>query len=145
MGRSILDGKIRGSTVRTHSYEQVESLPENTVFVFGSNEAGRHGAGAARAALLLFGAVYGVGVGMQGQSYAIPTKDMNIQPLPLASIEKYIGDFLHFARHVPELDFLLTKIGCGLAGFTVEEIAGLFKGKFIPNNVIVPKDFVPHM
>lgn len=84
------------------------------IFVFGSNLAGRHGKGAASFAMERYGAIYGQGVGLQGQSYAIPTKDGNLKPLPLGEIEKYVIRFLDFAREHPELDFQLTAIGTGL-------------------------------
>ncbi|VOH55989.1 hypothetical protein MIJ3_00375 [Pseudomonas phage vB_PaeM_MIJ3] len=96
------------------------------IFVFGSNEAGRHGAGAAKFALQRKGAIYGIGVGHHGQSYAIPTKDHNIITLPYADIEKYVKQFLEYAKNNPQLQFQVTRIGCGLAGFTDNEIAPLF-------------------
>lgn len=98
-----------------------------TIFVFGSNLAGIHGAGAARSALAMFGAVWGVGVGLQGRSYAIPTKDERIQTLPLNRIRPYVDQFLEFARAHPEMNFQVTRIGCGLAGYTDSDIAPMFK------------------
>jgi hypothetical protein len=97
------------------------------IFVFGSNEAGIHGKGAALTARLEFGAVYGKGVGLQGQSYAIPTKDARLQPLSLSVIGGYVAGFLNFADAHPELEFKVTRIGCGLAGFTDAQIAPFFK------------------
>ena len=92
------------------------------IFVFGSNLAGRHGAGAALAALKDHGAIYGRGEGLQGQSYAIPTKDRTPWPskpktLPLYVIAEYITEFLQFSQLHLELTFNLTRIGCGLAGY----------------------------
>jgi hypothetical protein len=97
------------------------------IFVFGSNLAGIHGAGAARTAMKLHGAKYGVGVGLVGYSYAIPTKDQNIQSMNLEDIEPYVTEFISFAKSNPNLEFMVTQIGCGLAGFTAEQIAPLFK------------------
>lgn len=112
--------------------ENITSLSENEIFVFGSNEAGRHGAGAAKVALRYFGAQYGVGVGPYKQSYAIPTKDRYIETLGIGKISNYVDDFLYYARSNPEVIFVVTKIGCGLAGYSDSEIAPLFK--FASNN-----------
>lgn len=105
----------------------------NPIFVFGSNEAGRHGAGAARHASKMYGAVYGVGVGRCGQSYAIPTKDRSIDTLPLSHIFKYVEDFCAYAQLHNTTQFALTKIGCGLAGYTEQDIAPMFVSA--PSNV----------
>jgi len=98
------------------------------VFVFGSNLAGIHGAGSARAALEEHGAVYGQGVGMAGNSYAIPTKDENIRTMRLEQIEPYVSDFVKFAKANPDMQFNIVAIGCGLAGFTPKQIAPMFEG-----------------
>lgn len=98
----------------------------NACFVFGSNTAGRHGAGAARHAMEHHGAIYGRGIGFQGDSYAIPTKDDRIQTLPLEDVRMWVQKFLNSARTLPETTFHVTQIGCGLAGFTPEQIAPLF-------------------
>ena len=109
------------------------------VFVFGSNEAGRHGAGAALFARENHGAVYGVGVGRTGDSYAIPTKDKNIKTLPLAVIEKYVSEFIKYAAQHPATVFNVTRIGCGLAGYKDEDIAPMFKDA--PSNCNLPKEW----
>lgn len=106
------------------------------IFVFGSNLAGRHGKGAALTAKLYHGAVYGHGVGRQGNSYAIPTKDAQLHTLPLHIIEKYVMDFKQYANQHPELNFFVTRIGCGLAGYTDEVIAPMFKNA--PKNCELP-------
>lgn len=111
-----------------------------TIFVFGSNLAGRHGKGAAKWALDRFGAKYGQGEGLQGTSYAIPTKDRNIQTLPHRRIRVHVLRFLKFAREHPELNFQLTPIGCGLAGYAPEQIAPLFADA--PDNVLQPPEFL---
>lgn len=98
------------------------------IFVFGSNLAGRHGAGAAAYALRFKGAKYGVGYGLVGQSYAIPTKDWEIETLPIWAIKTFIDAFLGFAKHHPNLEFEVTQIGCGLAGYRDLDIAPLFIG-----------------
>lgn len=110
------------------------------IFVFGSNLSGIHGAGAARCALDEHGAVWGQGVGLQGQSYAIPTKDENIETLPLDVIEGYVEEFLDFAFEHPEMTFEVTRIGCGLAGYTNEDIAPMFANA--PDNCVLHKDWV---
>ena len=113
------------------------------IFVFGSNQAGRHGKGAALCALLEHGAVYGRGVGLYGSSYAIPTKDYFIKTLPIDVIEGYVTEFIHFAYSRPDLTFEVTPIGCGLAGYEPWQISPMFKG--CPENVYLPavfKEFV---
>lgn len=96
------------------------------IFVFGSNLAGRHGAGAAKYALQHEGAVYRKGVGHYGNSYALPTKDSNIQTLDLEDIAAFVDLFIQYAEFNPELEFKVTRIGCGLAGYKDSEIAPLF-------------------
>lgn len=102
------------------------------VFVFGSNLAGRHGAGAALHARENYGAEYGVGIGPTGRSYAIPTKDKNLNVLPLDDIQLAVNDFIMYAIAHPETVFFVTRIGCGLAGYTDKQIAPLFE--HAPNN-----------
>lgn len=98
----------------------------NEIFVFGSNLAGRHGKGAALSALKEHGAVYGRGFGLQGRSFAIPTKGAELAPLPLERIRSYVELFVCFAKEHPELTFNVTRIGCGLAGYTDALIAPMF-------------------
>lgn len=114
-------------------------MPE--IFVFGSNLAGRHGKGAAWCALREHGAVYGVGKGPQGRSYAIPTKDAKLRVLELAQIAVYVREFCAYAAERADLTFRLTPIGCGLAGYKPPEIAPLFL--YAPANVIIPGEFEP--
>ena len=121
--------------------DNITSLKKNQIFVFGSNEAGFHGAGAAKLAHKKFGAIWGVGFGMTGQTYAIPTKDLQIRTLSLDKIEYYITLFITEAMEYPDFDFLVTKIGCGLAGYSETQIANLFAGKFIPQNIKLPESF----
>ena len=109
------------------------------IFTFGSNLAGRHGKGAAFTALREHGAVYGVGVGRTGNAYAIPTKGRKLEVLPLDMIEDYVTDFIEYAKAHPELQFQLTAIGCGLAGYRPEQIAPMFKAA--PLNVEQPPEF----
>ena len=96
------------------------------IFVFGSNLAGIHGAGAALYARKYHGAIQGQGIGLQGSSYALPTKDHRIRTLRLSSIERHVAAFLTFTQLHPDLVFKVTRIGCGLAGYTDQEIAPLF-------------------
>ena len=122
---------------RRFTPENITHLAENEIFVFGSNLAGMHGGGAARTALEHFGAVWGTGVGLQGQSYAIPT--MHGGP---DAIRPYVDQFIRFAAEHPQYTFLVTRIGCGIAAFSAGDIAPLFAKAIELENVILPKDFV---
>lgn len=113
------------------------------IFVFGSNLAGRHGKGAALYARKHYGAVYGQGSGLQGDSYAIPTKDENLIPLPLWQIKCHVYKFLEFAIVNTEMIFQVTPIGCGLAGYKYSDIAPMFE--LVPNNVILPREFIEEL
>lgn len=108
----------------------------NNIFVFGSNLAGIHGAGAALHARTYYGALQGIGEGLQGHSYALPTKDEEIQTLPLRLIRKHVDKFLTFARSRPDLHFFVTRVGCGLAGLMDCEVGPMFKGA--PSNCELP-------
>ncbi|MBD5325668.1 MAG: hypothetical protein HDS04_03180 [Bacteroides sp.] len=119
-----------------YTSEVINELKANEVFVFGSNLAGLHGGGAARAALRKFGAVWGQGVGLQGQSYAIPTMQGGVE-----TIKPYVDEFIEFAKEHPELKFYVTRIGCGIAGFKDEEMAPLFSGALGVDNIVLPKSF----
>lgn len=112
------------------------------IFVFGSNLAGRHGAGAAKFALQHHGAVYGVGVGMQGNSYGIPTKDEHIETLPLENIRVFVNHFTDYAERHPYMVFNVTAIGCGLAGYKPFQIAPMFRSASGLSNVRLPKEFL---
>ena len=116
--------------------EHITSLKSNEIFVFGSNLAGAHAGGAAYLANQRFGAVMGQGVGLQGQSYAIPTMQGGAN-----TILPYVEEFIAFAQQHPEMTFLVTKIGCGIAGFTPAEIAPLFAGAIEVENIHLPMDF----
>lgn len=111
------------------------------IFVFGSNEAGRHGKGAALYARRHHGAKYGVGVGRTGDAYAIPTKDRELITLPLERIAVYVTQFLAYAAEHPELTFEVTPIGTGLAGYRHEDIAPMFAGA--PRNCRLPEQWRP--
>ncbi len=116
--------------------ERITHLESNEVFVFGSNLQGWHGGGAARIAHKLFGAIMGQGIGLQGQSYAIPTMQGCVE-----TIKPYVDEFIVFAKAHPELTFYVTRIGCGIAGFTDEQIAPLFDAAVDIPNVILPETF----
>ena len=122
---------------REYTPERITELKPNEIFVFGSNLAGAHGGGAARLAYNRFGAVWGQGVGLQGQSYAIPTMQGGVE-----TIKPYVDEFIEFAKQHQDFIFLVTRIGCGIAGFKEEEIAPLFDHALDVENVILPKDFV---
>ena len=114
--------------------EYITSLKPNEIFVFGSNLAGMHGGGAAHIAHKLFGAEWGVGVGPTGQCYAIPTMQGGVE-----TIRPYVDEFIEFAKAHQELTFLVTRIGCGIAGFTDEEISPLFEEARDVENIVLPE------
>lgn len=117
--------------------ERITELKANEVFVFGSNLSGFHAGGAARIAMEKFGAVWGMGVGLQGQSYAIPTMQGGVE-----TIKPYVDEFVQFAKAHDELIFYVTRIGCGIAGFNDKDIAPLFADAQNMENVILPQSFV---
>ena len=117
--------------------ERIIELKVDEVFVFGSNLAGMHGAGAAYVAFQKFGAVMGCGVGLRGQSYAIPTMQGGVD-----TIKPYVDEFIAYAKSRPELFFYVTRIGCGIAGFRDKEIAPLFKEAAGVENICLPKSFL---
>lgn len=112
------------------------------IFVFGSNLAGRHGKGAALYAQQYYGAELGVGQGLTGNAYAIPTKDRDLKVLPMLSIESYITRFIEFARSEPNMLFLLTPVGCGLAGYKRFQIWAILKRVGLPKNVALTSTWV---
>jgi hypothetical protein len=114
----------------------ITEVKDNEIFVFGSNLEGRHVGGAARIAADKFGAMMGQGVGMQGQSYAIPTMHGGV-----ADIKPYVDEFICYAKNHAELTFLVTRIGCGIAGFKDEQIAPLLSKCRELQNVCLPKSF----
>ena len=116
--------------------EFITSLEPNEIFVFGSNLKGMHGGGAAYIAYRKFGAIMGQGVGLQGQSYAIPTMQGGVE-----TIRPYVDEFIQFAKQHPELTFLVTRIGCGIAGFTDEEISPLFEAAHEVENIVLPPNW----
>ena len=122
---------------RDYTPERISSLKKNEIFVFGSNLAGMHGGGAAYVAFKQFGAVMGCGVGLRGQSYAIPTMQGGVE-----TIQPYVDGFIAFASEHPELFFYVTRIGCGIAGFREKEIAPLFAQAVGLENVCLPEGFV---
>jgi hypothetical protein len=114
------------STTAAEPVNLIPPGPED-IFVFGSNLSGIHGAGAAAYASNYRGAVWGVGEGLQGRSYALPTKGLNITHMPITKVKKHVSKFIDFANDHPELSFQVTAVGCGLAGWKNEAIAPLFK------------------
>ena len=116
--------------------DRITELAPNEIFVFGSNLAGSHGGGAALLAHQKFGAVWGICAGLSGQTYGIPTMHGGLE-----KIKPYVDQFIVFAHMHPELRFLVTEAGCGLAGFTVDEMAPLFKAAIPLTHVYLPKRF----
>ena len=116
--------------------EFISELNDREIFVFGSNLQGMHGGGAARVAHRKFGAEWGVGIGLTGQTYAIPTMQGGVE-----TIAPYVDEFIEFASNHKELKFYVTRIGCGIAGFRDEEIAPLFADAIEVENIILPKEF----
>ena len=114
--------------------QYITSLAPNEIFVFGSNLSGMHGGGAAYTAYRHFGAIMGQGVGLQGRSYGIPTMQGGPE-----TIRPYVDEFIQFAREHAELTFLVTRIGCGIAGFRDSDIAPLFKEAHDVPNIVLPE------
>lgn len=134
---NCFDAVCADRTMSRITPSKITKLAETEVFVFGSNIAGLHAGGAARAALDNFGAIWGQGVGLQGQSYAIPTMQGGVD-----TIRPYVDEFIAFAIQHSELRFYVTPIGCGIAGFTPAEIAPLFKNAVTVENIYLPKSFL---
>lgn len=116
---------------------------EDEIFVFGSNLAGVHGAGAAKQAMSKYGARYGVGVGFTGRCYAIPTKDLDIKTLSIEQIKSYIFHFVKNTLKYSHVKFFITRVGCGLAGLKDADVASLFKG--CSKNCNFPKEWEPYL
>lgn len=121
--------------------DNIQELTENQIFVFGSNMNGNHAGGAARLAVEKFGAVMGQAEGIQGQSYAIPTLDKDMQKVTEEELITYLGNFREFAEEHPEKEFLLTAIGTGIAGFDTNYMAYMILRANLPDNVTLPKEF----
>lgn len=122
---------------KEYTPDHIDVIGRHDIFVFGSNLSGIHAGGAARIAYERFGAQWGRGVGLQGNSYAIPTMQGGIE-----TIKPYVDEFIAFARCHPSLTFYVTKIGCGIAGFSIAEIAPLFKCALNIPNIRLPFDFI---
>lgn len=128
------------------SIEHINSIDKfDEIFVFGSNLRGRHGKGAALQALNMYGAKEGVGIGPSGNSYAIPTKDSNLRVLSLKDIASYVNEFINYAKINYNYHFLVTKIGCGLAGYKESDIAPLFKNCKGVFNIHLPETFIRYL
>ena len=123
----------------------ITKLPDKGIFVFGSNTEGHHAGGAALMAVERFGAIHGEPIGIQGQSYAIPTVNTRIEKLPTRVIQAHVYKFLDFVRANPDNNFHLTPIGTGIAGFNIDEMAMLFRDGITLNNLIFPEEFVPFL
>lgn len=140
---------------RKFTPEAITELQDNEVFVFGSNEEGLHMGGAANVAYHKFGAVWGEGEGHHGQSYAIPTLDSKLSKITRTELKRYISEFVGYVLMNQNLTFYLTKIGCGIAGWDIEDVKELFwqvieeerteeaDEQFLPANLIIPQEFMP--
>lgn len=140
MNRHLLKRPPEGNAFYDESLRY--ELPDDMLFVFGSNLAGRHGKGAALDALHNHGARYGQGLGLQGSSYAIPTKDKNLYVLNLKHVAYYIADFIEFTKDNDEHCYFITAVGTGLAGFPHNRIAPLFRGV---RNAWLPESWRPYL
>ena len=127
--------------MKNYTPEKITSLKENEIFVFGSNLNGNHAGGAAYLAVEKFGAQMGNPEGIQGQSYAIPTLDKNMNRINLTDLEQSICRFYQNAEKNPDKVFYMTKIGCGIAGYELSDIATVVNCRNIPDNVIIPEEF----
>lgn len=132
-----MEGIVAKSLNEKYTPDFISELGDKDIFVFGSNLEGAHAGGAARLANQKFGAKWGQGIGLQGNSYAIPTMQGGV-----VTIKPYVDEFLEFAKNHPDLTFYVTKIGCGIAGFKEDEIAPLFKEAVHLKNIRLPKTFV---
>ncbi len=131
---------MKGYVIPRYTPERIDVLQQGEVFVFGSNLSGQHMGGAARIAHERFGAKWGIGVGLQGQSYAIPTMQGGVE-----TIRPFVDEFIAFARANPQFVFLVTPIGCGIAGFSAKQIAPLFLEARQVDNIVLPKSFVEQL
>lgn len=131
----LFNGKLRPKYVSGI----IDKLAKDEIFVFGSNLEGYHGGGAAHLAFKKFGAVWGQGVGLHGQSYAIPTMHGGV-----SAIKPYVDEFIAFAKEHTELYFYVTRIGCGIAGFKDSDIAPLFADAANMENVALPRSFIAY-
>ena len=121
--------------------DYIKKLGTKEIFVFGSNQSGRHGKGAAKTALG-WGAVWGQAEGLQGRTYGIPTKDSSIsKTLSIEEIKPYADRFIEFAKTRPDLKFLVTEVGCGLAGLKPKDVAPLFAAAIEVENIYLPARF----
>lgn len=139
MDNNVNEQEIATTNIYNREYtpDMIRNLAENEIFVFGSNIYGSHGGGAARFAYDHFGAEWGVGEGLTGRTYAIPTMEGGVN-----YIRGKVNTFLEFARNNQDKKFLVTPIACGIAGFRKREIAPLFAEALTMENVILPEDFV---
>lgn len=136
--RIMAETQIKNNKI---SPKNITHLLKNEVFVFGSNLSGIHGAGAARLAKDKFGAIYGQGEGLQGNAYALPTKDININTLKIEQIKEHVDKFIEVVKSNPNKLFLLTEVGCGLAGYKPRNIAPLFLNIMHLDNIRIPSTF----
>ena len=128
--------KMKTNNQKRITNNRIQELNPGEIFVFGSNLEGAHGGGAALLAFRKWGAIWGQGTGLQGQTYGIPTMHGGVE-----EIRPYVDEFIRFAKEHPELTFLVTEIGCGIAGFSPSEIAPLFEQAREVKNIYLPERF----
>ena len=147
--KMINDNYIFDNSCYPYGYPSIENINSidnsDEIFVFGSNLRGRHGKGAALQALNMYGAKEGVGIGPSGNTYAIPTKDSSLRVLFLKDIAYYVNGFIEYAKMNCNYHFLVTKIGCGLAGYNESDIAPLFKNCKGIFNIHLPETFIRYL
>lgn len=129
--------------IRTFHKDNTSPAGKGWVFVFGSNLAGRHGAGAAKAAHVNFSAQYGIGSGPTGRAYAIPTKDRHLKSLSLDEIATHVANFISHATEHSDSKFFVTRVGCGLAGHKDSAVAPLFA--MAPSNCSFAFEWAPYL
>lgn len=127
--------------INRNTPDNITTLENGQVFVSGTNLRGRHGKGAARFAKDVLKATEGIFTGLDGVCYGIPTKGFYLEILTLSEIKDYVDRFIEFAKSRPDLHFLVTKIGCGLAGYKPEQIAPLFSDAVTIKNISLPREF----
>jgi len=141
----LTHGRYKTVPKKRIAEDMVLSLKLNEIFIFGSNLSGHHAGGAASYARKNFGAMQGISTGRSGRTYAIPTLTQQYEKLSIEGIHYHIEEFISYAHLFPHMTFKVSAIGCGIAGFTVEEIAPLFQKAITVKNIQLPEIFWEHL